>query len=96
MTSKLVWQKQNSLDQLFDMTDYVLHVSSGTLGVGTHRLWFSGGKLKSCENSCLFCVCFVFLIRMFGILKNVADEMEWVGECVRAKADIKWARHFCT
>lgn len=67
MTSKSVWQKQKPSDPLFDMINYVLHVSSGTLGVVYTQTLAPWGQLKSSENSCPFSVCFIFLIRMSGI-----------------------------
>lgn len=80
VTSKPVWQKQNPSDQWVDMTDYVLCVSSGVLGVVHTETLAPRGKLKNTKNSCLFCVCFVFLRRMSGFFFffNVADEMGWV------------------
>lgn len=78
VTSKSVWQKPPSSDQCLDMADYVLPDSPRASGVVCTRTLALWGKLKNSKNSRLFCGGFVFLLRMFGIFKNIADKMEWV------------------
>lgn len=101
VTSKPVWQKQNPSDQWVDMTDYVLCVSSGVLGVVHTETLAPRGKLKNTKNSCLFCVCFVFLRRMSGFFFFLMWPTRWGGslkvrECACGKADTIWMPCLCT
>lgn len=67
LTSKSVWQKQKTLRQLFDMTDYTLHVSPGALVLCRQRLGLPG-QVKELWKPLPFLRCFIFFVRMSSLL----------------------------